>query len=57
MHRQLTRVWRRAAVLRLPEAGGWLARVALDAGFSSHSHFAHAFRAEFGRPPSHAAAR
>lgn len=57
LHRHLTRVRLRAATARLSEAGGGLARVALDVGFSSHSHFTQAFRAEFGRPPSSEAAQ
>jgi AraC-like DNA-binding protein len=34
-----------------------LAQAALDAGFSSHSHFTAAFRDEFGAPPTRALAR
>jgi AraC family transcriptional regulator len=57
VHRHLTRVRLRAAMLSLPDAGGRLAQVAVDAGFSSHSHFTQAFRAEFGHPPSAQTAR
>ena len=52
-------VWRYVQRLRLQEAALALAegaedlsRLALDLGFSSHSHFAQAFRAQFGRTPS-----
>ena len=40
------------AALALAEGAADLSRLALDLGFSSHSHFAQAFRAQFGRPPS-----
>jgi AraC family transcriptional regulator len=52
-------VWRYVQRLRLQEAALALAegvadlsRLALDLGFSSHSHFAQAFRAHFGISPS-----
>lgn len=52
-------VWRYVQRLRLQDAALALAegvedlsRLALDLGFSSHSHFAQAFRAEFGHTPS-----
>jgi AraC-like DNA-binding protein len=52
-------VWRYVQRLRLQEAALELAqgaedlsRLALDLGFSSHSHFAQAFRTHFGRTPS-----
>ncbi len=35
-----------------PASGGDLTGLALDLGFSSHSHFSAAFRAAFGAPPS-----
>ena len=50
VHRHLNRVRLRAASLELEP--GRLTEIALAAGFSSHSHFTHAFRAEFGRAPS-----
>ncbi|WIT12104.1 AraC family transcriptional regulator [Paucibacter sediminis] len=52
MHRQLNRLRLREALFRLPEMRGRLTELALDLGFSSHSHFSSAFRAEFGRAPS-----
>ncbi len=52
-------VWRYVQHLRLQDAALALAkgatdlnRLALDLGFSSHSHFTQAFRAHFGVPPS-----
>lgn len=52
-------VWRYVQRLRLQDAAlalgegvTDLSRLALDLGFSSHSHFAQAFRAQFGRTPS-----
>ncbi|HKQ13845.1 MAG TPA: AraC family transcriptional regulator, partial [Steroidobacteraceae bacterium] len=53
-------VWKYVQRLRLQEAAFALAEgaadlsgLALDLGFSSHSHFAQAFRAHFGVTPSH----
>jgi AraC-like DNA-binding protein len=40
------------AALALAEGVEDLSRLAHDLGFSSHSHFAQAFRAQFGIPPS-----
>jgi len=40
------------AALALAEGAVDLSRLALDLGFSSHSHFAQAFRAHFGATPS-----
>lgn len=51
IHRHLTRLRLRAALFRLPDAGGRLTELALDVGFSSHSHFTESFRREFGRAP------
>ncbi len=52
-------VWRYVQRLRLQDAAlalgegvEDLSRLALDLGFSSHSHFAQAFRAHFGQTPS-----
>jgi transcriptional regulator GlxA family with amidase domain len=42
----------RLALERLPSSRGRLSAVALESGFSSHSHFSEAFRREFGLPPS-----
>ena len=52
VHRYLTRLRLRAALERLAEGADDLTALALDLGFSSHSHFADAFRKEFGRTPS-----
>jgi len=52
LHRHLTRVRLRAALFELRHGACDLAHVALNTGFSSHSHFARAFRAEFGITPS-----
>jgi AraC family transcriptional regulator len=42
----------RAALQRLCEPGVDLIDIALDLGFSSHSHFTESFRRSFGRTPS-----
>ena len=42
----------RAALERLPDTRRDLCSLALELGFSSHSHFAASFRREFGVPPS-----
>ena len=42
----------RAALDRLAEPGPDLIEIALDLGFSSHSHFTETFRRNFGRTPS-----
>lgn len=42
----------RTALARVMDGGADLTEVALDAGFSSHSHFTSAFRAHFGVTPS-----
>ncbi|MCE9669693.1 helix-turn-helix transcriptional regulator [Myxococcus stipitatus] len=52
MHAHLNRLRLRAALFELEHASGRLTDVALEMGFSSHSHFTHAFRREFGCPPS-----
>ncbi|MBX7187654.1 MAG: AraC family transcriptional regulator [Vicinamibacteria bacterium] len=52
VHRYLTQLRLRAALERLAEGEDDLTTLALDLGFSSHSHFADAFRKEFGRTPS-----
>ena len=52
VHRYLTRLRLRAALERLGEGVDDLTALALDLGFSSHSHFADAFRKEFGKTPS-----
>jgi AraC-like DNA-binding protein len=52
VHRYLTRLRLRAALERLEDGEDDLTTLALDLGFSSHSHFADAFRKEFGKTPS-----
>lgn len=52
IHDYLRRQRLRAALEPLAETSTDLARLALDLGFSSHSHFTGAFRREFGRTPS-----
>lgn len=52
VHRYLTRLRLRAALERLADGAEDLTALALDLGFSSHSHFTDAFRREFGSPPS-----
>lgn len=51
VHRYRNRLRLRAALARLAGPVD-LTELALDLGFSSHSHFTAAFRAEFGIPPS-----
>ncbi len=53
LHSYLTRLRLRASLeflLRFPKEP--FSEVALEHGFSSHSHFSAAFRREFGVPPS-----
>jgi AraC family transcriptional regulator len=52
VHRYLTRLRLRASLERLQDGADDLTALALDLGFSSHSHFTDAFRREFGLPPS-----
>lgn len=52
VHRYLTRLRLRASLERLANQHTDLTRLALDLGFSSHSHFTDAFRKEFGYAPS-----
>lgn len=52
IHAYRTRLRLRAASERLADGGGDLTELALDLGFSSHSHFSTAFRREFGFNPS-----
>lgn len=56
LHRHLTELRLRSALERLDD-GVDLTRVALDVGYSSHSHFTAAFRQVFGVPPSAAMRR
>lgn len=53
IHRYLTRLRLRASLEPLAEGASDLTEVALGLGFASHSHFADAFRREFGCAPSH----
>jgi len=52
VHRYLTLLRLRASLERLAEGANNLTALAFELGFSSHSHFADAFRREFGRTPS-----
>jgi AraC family transcriptional regulator len=52
LHEYRTELRLRHALERLPERGADLTRIALDVGFSSHSHFTAAFRRAFGLTPS-----
>lgn len=52
VHRYLTLLRLRASLERLAGGENNLTALALELGFSSHSHFADAFRREFGRTPS-----
>lgn len=52
VHRYLTLLRLRAALERISDPGVDLTDVALDLGFSSHSHFTDVFRREFGETPS-----
>lgn len=52
VHRYLTHLRLRDALQRLTDGANDLTALALELGFSSHSHFAETFRREFGRTPS-----
>ena len=52
IHAYLTSVRLRASLERLEARADDLTTVAMDLGFSSHSHFTLAFRRAFGAPPS-----
>lgn len=52
IHRYLMRLRLRASLERLAEGVDDLTALALELGFSSHSHFTDAFRREFGCAPS-----
>src|SRR5207247_8940199 len=52
LHRYRRRLRLRESLRRLADGERHLTGLALDVGFSEHSHFTNAFRAEFGVPPS-----
>lgn len=52
IHRYLVRLRLRTSLERLAEGANDLTELALEYGFSSHSHYTDAFRREFGRTPS-----
>ena len=52
LHQQLMRLRLVTALEKLSEYRERLTDLAFDLGFSSHSHFTHAFRGYFGRSPS-----
>ena len=52
VHRYRTQLRMRAALERLAAGADDLTELALDLGYSSHSHFTDTFRREFGAPPS-----
>jgi len=52
VHRYLTQLRLRASLERLADGTSDLTQLALELGFSSHSHFTDAFRREFGHSPS-----
>ena len=52
LHRYLTLLRLRASLERIAVQNADLAAIALDLGFSSHSHFTDVFRREFGETPS-----
>ena len=51
IHRYLVQLRLARALVELPHTND-LTMLALDLGFSSHSHFTAAFRRAFGSPPS-----
>ena len=52
LHRYLEQLRLRMAVERLPDYAHNLTHLALEVGYTSHSHFSQAFRRVFGLPPS-----
>ena len=52
VHRYLTRLRLRTSLERLADGMRDLTALALELGYSSHSHFTDTFRREFGRTPS-----
>ncbi len=53
IHTYLTQLRLRHALWLLPDYRGDLTRLALDLGYSSHSHFSNSFRSTFGFTPAH----
>ena len=51
LHRAIVWLRLREGLERLLDEPQQISRIALDVGFSSHSHFTDAFRAEFGHSP------
>ena len=54
LYRAVVQLRLRSALERLLDEPANVARIALDSGFASHSHFADAFRAEYSCSPSEA---
>jgi AraC-like DNA-binding protein len=52
MHAYRNQLRLRAALERMRDPDCGLTDIAIDLGFSSHSHFTETFRRAFGRPPS-----
>jgi AraC-like DNA-binding protein len=52
IHRYLTLLRLRASLEKIADVNSDLTDIALDLGFSSHSHFTDVFRREFGKTPS-----
>ena len=52
VHRYLTQLRLRASLERIADPNADLTAIALDLGFSSHSHFTDLFHREFGKTPS-----
>jgi len=57
VHRYLTQLRLRASLERLNDGAEDLTALALELGFSSHSHFTDTFKREFGRTPSEVRSR
>jgi AraC family transcriptional regulator len=52
IHKYINQLRLRTALEKLADGGANLTNLALDLGFSSHSHFTQAFKKLFGAPPS-----
>ncbi|HJQ39538.1 MAG TPA: helix-turn-helix transcriptional regulator, partial [Thermoanaerobaculia bacterium] len=57
VHQYLLRIRMEQALSRLRDGETQLSRLALDLGFSSHSHFSTSFRRHFGESPAGVRAR